>query len=265
MPMCLVVTGDVQPRYRGFLGSLMLELAPGVYVSPRMSKAVRERVWTVVGDWHATLGEGSVTMAWREKSAPGGVRVSSLEVARSQSHGHVEALGLALRRLGFDTLIDATIRLAGSPRVGLCAWDSLIGTSGDLLLRHVRHASTFLPPFPKAGLCCPAVSRSVWTESRQSYASSDSCPARTHPTGLSASFASPSEHPTPNHIVRLDIALSVTSAYRVDPKAQASPCSSRLATSRRRNGFVILQAARSPLVALHPASRRRSYHRLHRS
>lgn len=78
MPLCLVVTRDVEPRYRGFLGSIMLELAPGVYAGPRMSKAVRERIWDVVGGWHATLGNGSVTMTWREAQAPGGLRVLTL-------------------------------------------------------------------------------------------------------------------------------------------------------------------------------------------
>jgi len=126
------------------------------------------------------------------------------------------------------------------------------------------------PPFPRPGLCCPGFSRSVWTGPQRYYAGSDSSPARTRRQGLSASFALPSEHPAPNHIVCLDIALTVTSAHRAGTSAQASPCSSRLATSRRRNGFVILQAARSPPVAPHPASRipavgRRSYLRLHRS
>src|SRR5258707_14890561 len=37
---------------------------------------------------------------------------------------------------------------------------------------------------------------------------------------------------------------------------------SRLATAPRRNRFVILRTASSPPVALHPASRRRSYLRL---
>ena len=59
MPLCLVITRDVEARYRGFLGSTTLELAPGVYASPRMSKAVRERVWDVMHDWHATLGTGA--------------------------------------------------------------------------------------------------------------------------------------------------------------------------------------------------------------
>jgi hypothetical protein len=40
---------------------------------------------------------------------------------------------------------------------------------------------------------------------------------------------------------------------------QASPPMSRLATRSRRNRFVILRTAGSPPVALHPASRRRSY------
>ena len=34
MPMTVVVTRDVEARYRGFLASAMLEIAPGVYVSP---------------------------------------------------------------------------------------------------------------------------------------------------------------------------------------------------------------------------------------
>ena len=46
----LVVTRDVEERHRGFLISVMLEIAPGVYVSPRMSQGVRERVWSVLTD-----------------------------------------------------------------------------------------------------------------------------------------------------------------------------------------------------------------------
>ena len=43
---------------------------------------------------------------------------------------------------------------------------------------------------------------------------------------------------------------------------QASPLASRLADGQGRNGFVILRTGLSPPVALHPASRRRSYIRL---
>ena len=38
MPMTVVVTRDVEARYRGFLASVMLEVAPGVYVSPNLSR-----------------------------------------------------------------------------------------------------------------------------------------------------------------------------------------------------------------------------------
>ena len=44
MPMTVLVTRNAPMRYRGFLASCMLELAAGVYTSPRMTRAVRERV-----------------------------------------------------------------------------------------------------------------------------------------------------------------------------------------------------------------------------
>jgi CRISPR-associated protein Cas2 len=49
--MTIVVTRDVLDRYRGFLASAMPEVAPGVYVSPELSRGVRERVWGVVAEW----------------------------------------------------------------------------------------------------------------------------------------------------------------------------------------------------------------------
>lgn len=61
MSLTVIVTRDVQARYRGFLGSAMLELAPGVYISPRMNQGVRDRVWEVISGWHAQLGDGSLT------------------------------------------------------------------------------------------------------------------------------------------------------------------------------------------------------------
>jgi CRISPR-associated protein Cas2 len=78
MPLTLVITRNVEDRYRGFLASVMLELAPGVYTSPRMSAAVRERLWSVMSDWHSTLGRGSVVMTWRDKQASGGQAVRIL-------------------------------------------------------------------------------------------------------------------------------------------------------------------------------------------
>ena len=64
MPMCVIVTRDVPPRFRGFLGSCMLEIAPGVYTQPDMSASVRKRAWSVLSDWWAYYGRGSVVMTW---------------------------------------------------------------------------------------------------------------------------------------------------------------------------------------------------------
>jgi len=71
MPMTVVVTRDVEPRYRGFLASVMLEIAPGVYTAPDMSKGVRERVWNVIHGWHQALGRGAIVMTWLDNSAAG--------------------------------------------------------------------------------------------------------------------------------------------------------------------------------------------------
>lgn len=73
-----MVTRDVEDRYRGFLTSVMLEVAPGVYVSPRMSQGVRERVWLVLTGWWEALGRGSVVMVWRDRSAAGHLRIETL-------------------------------------------------------------------------------------------------------------------------------------------------------------------------------------------
>lgn len=78
MPMTVVVTRDVAPRFRGFLASCMIEIAPGVYTSPRMSTGVRERVWTILRDWYATLGGGSIVMTWLDGNHPGGQGIEFL-------------------------------------------------------------------------------------------------------------------------------------------------------------------------------------------
>lgn len=71
MPMTVIVTRDVAARFRGFLTSCMVEIAPGVYTSPTMTRGVRERVWTVLGEWFGEIGGGSIVMTWRDPQAPG--------------------------------------------------------------------------------------------------------------------------------------------------------------------------------------------------
>lgn len=84
MAMTVIVTRDVAPRFRGFLASVMLEIAPGVYTSPRLSAGVRDRVWEVMEAWFAALGGGSIVMTWRDLQAPGGqgIRVLGLPPRR---------------------------------------------------------------------------------------------------------------------------------------------------------------------------------------
>ncbi len=83
--MTVVVTRNAPDRYRGFLASCMLELAPGVYTSPEMSPAVRERVWAVCCEWAGALpSDGGVLMTWREKQMPGGQAVLTLGWPRKE-------------------------------------------------------------------------------------------------------------------------------------------------------------------------------------
>lgn len=78
MSMTVVVTRNASPRVRGFLASVMLELAPGVYSAPRISPAVRERVWSVLEAWFRSEPEASIVMLWQEHGVPCGQAVRTL-------------------------------------------------------------------------------------------------------------------------------------------------------------------------------------------
>lgn len=76
--MTIVVTVNVEGRYRGFLASAMLEIAPGVYTAPMMTSGIRDRVWEVLVRWHSELGQGSIVMTWRDPAAIGEQRIRTL-------------------------------------------------------------------------------------------------------------------------------------------------------------------------------------------
>lgn len=78
MPMAIIVTHNVEARYRGYLTSIMLEVSAGVYIAPRLSISVRERTWAVMTKWFEALGNGSLLLAWPDKKAPGGVGLRML-------------------------------------------------------------------------------------------------------------------------------------------------------------------------------------------
>ncbi|MFD1625184.1 type I-E CRISPR-associated endoribonuclease Cas2e [Azospirillum griseum] len=102
MPMTLLVTRDVPERFRGFLASVMLELAPGLYVAPSLTAGVRARVWRVMTDWHAELGEGSVVLVWQDRNAPGGLGMAFLGTPARELVDHD---GLYLARLRMDGVL----------------------------------------------------------------------------------------------------------------------------------------------------------------
>jgi CRISPR-associated protein Cas2 len=92
MDMTVVVTRNAPERYRGFLASCMLEVAPGVYTSPRMSDGVRERVWDVCLEWSGSLpADGGVLLTWRDTGAPSGQGLRVIGWAKSDivDHGGV--------------------------------------------------------------------------------------------------------------------------------------------------------------------------------
>ena len=78
MALTVLITRDVEDRYRGFLASAMLEVAPGVYTSPHLSAGARERVWAVLTQWHTALGRGAITLIYADRSTDGGLSVRSL-------------------------------------------------------------------------------------------------------------------------------------------------------------------------------------------
>ena len=91
--MTVIVTTNVEARYRGFLASAMLEIAPGVYTSPNMTSGIRERIWDVVSEWYYQLGQGSVVMTWRDPSAVSEQEIRTLGESPKQI---VDADGVSL-------------------------------------------------------------------------------------------------------------------------------------------------------------------------
>lgn len=78
MALVMIMTRDVADRFHGFLASVMLEVAPNVFVAPRMNKGVRERTWEVVTDWHGQELRGSLVMVWRDLNEVGGIGLAHL-------------------------------------------------------------------------------------------------------------------------------------------------------------------------------------------
>ena len=79
MPITIAITRNPSDRVLGFLASCMCEVAPGVFTGPRMSKAVRERIWAVLSDWYPHEREDySIVLTWPDAAEHSGQAFLSL-------------------------------------------------------------------------------------------------------------------------------------------------------------------------------------------
>lgn len=114
--MTVVVTRNAPDRYRGFLASCMLEVAPGVYTSPRMSSGVRERVWAVCVEWADALpADGGVLLTWRDAEQPSGQGLRILGWARNEFIDH-DGVWISCRA-GDEEEMDSTRSAESTPAV----------------------------------------------------------------------------------------------------------------------------------------------------
>ena len=97
--MTVIITRDVELRYRGFVASVMVEVAPGVYISPALSSGARTRVWEILRSWHDELGNGSITMIWRDSSRKHGMGLEQVGTPPKNIYDHE---GYLLVRSKFD-------------------------------------------------------------------------------------------------------------------------------------------------------------------
>ena len=101
--MTIVVTRNSPGRFRGFLASCMCEIAPGVYTAPRMTVAVRERIWSVLADWYTPDPDHSILMTWPQPSLPGGQEIRVLGIPRQEVWRH-DGVYVAKKDIDEETL-----------------------------------------------------------------------------------------------------------------------------------------------------------------
>lgn len=80
MAMTVLITTNVEDRYRGFIRSCMPEIDAGLYASNSLSSRARDRLWEILLDWHRTLQNGSLVLIYLDKKAPSGLQIKSVGV-----------------------------------------------------------------------------------------------------------------------------------------------------------------------------------------
>ena len=94
--LTVVITRDVDHRYRGLLRSAMLEASTSIYISAQLNREARNRLWDVIERWHRALNRGSILMIWRDGNAVANIGLKSVgDIPRDL----YEADGILLTRL----------------------------------------------------------------------------------------------------------------------------------------------------------------------
>ena len=157
----------------------------------------------------------------------------------------------------FDPIPLREIDVSGSPRPG-----SSGHVRRSFFVRHDRCASAFLRPFAPRALPRFIATMDALTPARRLAPSfPDRSPCFTHtpfrtvpsPTTLRAPVVDFARYPSPRR---------ASKAFFLRPSVGTSPSASRLVGRVWPNRVRLLRTGRSPSVASHPASRRRSYRRL---
>lgn len=107
--MTVIVTRNVEGRVRGFLASVMLEIASGVYTSANLNVAVRERIWDVLKDWKVGSRDDQVTMVWEDRDFPGGQAVKLLGKEEGSELWQGDGLVLTRRELTLEGIRSLTV------------------------------------------------------------------------------------------------------------------------------------------------------------
>lgn len=86
--LTVLVTRNASGRIRGFLASCMCEVAPGVYTAPRMTTAVRDRVWKVLEEWTIPGADMAMVMVWPDARYNGGQAIRTLGTPQTTVYEH---------------------------------------------------------------------------------------------------------------------------------------------------------------------------------
>lgn len=87
--MTIAITRNLPGRFDGFLKSCMHNIAPGVYIVPKMNKSVRDRLWAILLEWAEAIPEdGGVVLFWSSKKAPSGLAFRLLGWPKKEIREH---------------------------------------------------------------------------------------------------------------------------------------------------------------------------------